>query len=104
MTNHLLFLLFHALLLVWITPSKCNSNTKQYKFSLAKDECVKKCHDKEVIQQVVDLCKNKKDLLCKAKHDCEEKIICDCKIKFLCDKVHTDYSLISVTNYLGGIL
>ena len=58
------------------------------KFILTKDECVKKCHDKNVIQQVVDLCKDKKDLLCKANHDCEEKKICDCKIKFLCDKVH----------------
>ena len=60
------------------------------KFILTKDECVKKCHDKNVVQQVMDLCNNKKDLLCKAKHDCEEKKICDCKIKFLCDsKVNT---------------
>lgn len=56
-------------------------------FNLTKNECVKKCHDPELIEKSTIDCEKSQDLMCKAQHKCAEKSQkCGCEISFFCQK------------------
>ena len=54
-------------------------------FQLSKDDCVQKCHDKNLLKNATSICADQTNLLCKAKHDCDQDEVCDCNVKFFCD-------------------
>ena len=56
-------------------------------YNVAKEVCIQKCEDKDLVGDAEDLCMDKQDLLCKAKYDCKDEENCNCQIIFFCKEV-----------------
>ena len=69
-------------------------------FQLSKDDCVQKCHNKDLLKNASSICADQTNLLCKAKHDCDQDEVCDCSVKFFCDKKKTEVIPIKVHIFL----
>ena len=58
---------------------------QQTAFELIKDDCVQKCHARELLSRAVEHCGHRR-VTCKANHGCAAKEVCKCKITFICNR------------------